>query len=105
VVLEKSINERMASTVRHNRARGKHSIQGMGNLVFEMLRNGATDTEVCAQLGLEAEELIRLKHVSGYAKLFANLEYGRAWETHVMMQERANWKATNREERGDYDGG
>lgn len=79
VVLKgKTINDLMASTIRHNRARGKHSVQGMSNIVMEMLMNGASDLEVCNNLGLEAEELVRLKYITGYAKLYENNEYNRA---------------------------
>lgn len=81
VVIEKDINDRMASTIRHNRARGKHSVQGMSNLVFQMLDNGWSDAEICNQLGMEAEELLRLKHITGFSKLFADVEYNRAWVT------------------------
>lgn len=79
VVLDKGINDRMASTVRHNRARGKHGVQGMSNLVYKMLENGWTDAEICNELGMEPEELLRLKHITGFAKLFANTEYKKAW--------------------------
>lgn len=81
VVLKKDINDRMASTVRHNRARGKHSVAGMGKIVFDLLQNGASDEEICAEIGLEAEELVRLKHITGFSKLFKDTEYGQAWET------------------------
>lgn len=74
----KTMNDLMASTVRHNRARGKHSVQGMSSLVMEMLMNGATDLEVCNNLGLEAEELIRLKYITGYAKLYENGSFSKA---------------------------
>lgn len=78
VVLDKDINDRMASTVRHNRARGKHSVSGMGNIVCEMIKNGATDEEVCNELGLETDELVRLKYVSGVAKLFEGQEFSKS---------------------------
>ena len=74
----KTMNDLMASTVRHNRARGKHSINGMSNIVMEMLMNGATDLQVCNELGLEPEELLRLKHITGYAKLYENNSFTRA---------------------------
>lgn len=61
VVLEKPINDRMASTIRHNRARGKHSVAGMGSMVFRLLQNGMPDEKICHELGLEADELLRLK--------------------------------------------
>jgi ParB-like nuclease domain len=81
VVIQKGINDRMASTIRHNRARGKHSVAGMGQIVFNMLKNGASDAEICNEVGLEPEELARLKYVTGFAKLFANVEYSKSWET------------------------
>lgn len=81
VVIDKQINDRMASTVRHNRARGKHSVNGMANMVFSMLENGMDDAAICNELGMEAEELIRLKHITGFSKLFKDTEYNRAWVT------------------------
>lgn len=81
VVIEKDINDRMASTVRHNRARGKHSVKGMANMVFSMLDNGWQDAAICNELGMEAEELLRLKHITGFSKLFADTEYKRSWHT------------------------
>lgn len=79
VVIDKDINDRMASTVRHNRARGKHSITGMSSMVFKMLENGWADEDICNELGMEPEELIRLKHITGFSKLFANVEYHQSW--------------------------
>lgn len=81
VVIEKDINDRMASTVRHNRARGKHSVSGMSKMVFEMLDNGWSDEAICNELGMEAEELLRLKHITGFSKLFADTDYKKAWES------------------------
>lgn len=86
VVLDKPINDRMASTVRHNRARGKHSVDGMSNMVFTMLDNGWTDEAILKELGMEPEELVRLKHITGFAKLFENVEYRRAWVTKKQLQ-------------------
>ena len=91
VVIEKSINDRMASTVRHNRARGKHSVSGMANMVFQMLENGWSDEAICAELGVEPDELIRLKHVTGFSKLFENVEYRRSWETKRQIQLRKQY--------------
>lgn len=92
VVLEKGINDRMASTIRHNRARGKHSITGMANIVFAMLDNGATDEEILLELGMEAEELIRLKHITGFSKLFESTEYRKAWETRKQIKLRKEYE-------------
>jgi ParB-like chromosome segregation protein Spo0J len=79
VEIQKDINDRMASTIRHNRARGKHAVTGMSNIVFQMLDNGWEDTAICSELGMEADELVRLKHITGFSKLFENIEYRRAW--------------------------
>lgn len=92
VVLNKSPKERMAATVRHNRARGKHSINGMGQLVVSMLKEGATDEEVCNELGLEADELVRLKHMTGVAALFKDREYGKSWKTTTQMKEEKKYE-------------
>jgi ParB-like chromosome segregation protein Spo0J len=86
VVLQKSINDRMASTVRHNRARGKHSVDGMSNMVFQMLENGWSEAEICAELGMEAEEVLRLKHITGFSKLFEDVDYKRAWESKSQLK-------------------
>jgi len=81
VVIEKDINERMAATVRHNRARGEHSVTGMGNMVFEMLENGWSESEICNHLGMEPEEILKLKHITGFSRLFENVNYKKSWET------------------------
>jgi ParB-like chromosome segregation protein Spo0J len=86
VVLKKDINDRMASTVRHNRARGSHSVNGMSSMVFGMLDNGWADEQICNELGMEPEELIRLKHITGFSKLFENAEYNSAWKSRQMIQ-------------------
>lgn len=95
VVIDKNISERMAATVRHNRARGEHSIDGMSNLVFKMLDEGMSDADVCNELGMEPEELLKLKHLTGFSKLFKDTEYKKAWETKNQIIERMKYeKAT-----------
>lgn len=78
-VIDRPLADRMASTVRHNRARGKHGVELMGALVREMLRLGWDDLRIAAALGMSEEELLRLKQVVGVARLLAAPEYGRAW--------------------------
>jgi ParB-like chromosome segregation protein Spo0J len=90
VVIQADINDRMASTVRHNRARGKHSISGMANMVFSMLDNGWEDAEICNELGMESEELVRLKHITGFSKLFSDTGYRRAWVTKQQAKIKAD---------------
>lgn len=79
-VIDKPISERMASTIRHNRARGEHSIALMQNIVTELLRSGWGDAKVAKELGMDPEELLRLKQLTGLAELFANREFSEAWE-------------------------
>lgn len=99
VVLEKDINDRMASTVRHNRARGKHSVKGMSSMVFSMLENGWKDNEICNELGMEADELLRLKHITGFSKLFEDVDYQQAW----ISQRQLRLKKQYRDEQRDND--
>lgn len=98
VVIEKDINERMAATVRHNRARGKHSIDGMSSMVFSMLKNGMTDAEICNELGMEAEELLKLKYITGFAKLFKDHKYSQAWESERQMKVRKEYYEEHKDE-------
>lgn len=92
VVIDKDINNRMASTIRHNRARGVHAVSGMSNLVFEMLKNGWQDEDLCNELGMDAEELLKLKHITGFSKLFENIEFKKAWKTREQIQIENNFK-------------
>lgn len=99
VVLHKSVADRMASTVRHNRARGKHSVAGMSSLVFSMLMEGESDETICNKIGLEAEELARLKHVTGYSKLYANQTYSPAVMTKTQAEARADYAREHPDEK------
>lgn len=103
VVLHKSLEDRIAATVRHNRARGKHSVAGMGNLVFQMLEEGASDETILEKVGLDPEELARLKHVTGYSKLFAEkegkpIEYSRVLVTGSQLQAKRDYKKEHPDE-------
>lgn len=83
VVIKKDIDQRMASTVRHNRARGSHSVDGMTNIVFSMMKNGKSEKEICEKLGLEDREFEKLKYITGFAKIFKNYEYSKSIEAIV----------------------
>lgn len=80
VVIEKDLGERIASTIRHNRARGTHSIDLMSNIVAELLELGKSDAWICRNIGMSADELLRLKQVTGLACLFKDGEFSKAWE-------------------------
>lgn len=99
VVIDKPIADRIASTVRHNRARGKHSVMGMSSLVFQMLQEGRTDAEICNEIGLEAEELLRLKHITGFSKLMKDHEYTEAWMTSRQVKAKGKWLKDHPEDR------
>jgi ParB-like chromosome segregation protein Spo0J len=79
VVLEKEMHDRMASTIRHNRARGTHSIELMSSIVAELVEIGKGDRWICKHIGMSPDELLRLKQVTGLAALFINKEFSRAW--------------------------
>jgi len=103
VTLKKSINDRMASTIRHNRARGKHMITGMSNMVFELLDNGWEDQDICNELGMEPEELVRLKHITGFSKLFSDADYSRAWESRRQIRIRMEYHREHPDDKDKYD--
>lgn len=73
-------NDRMASTIRHNRARGKHKLGSMSDIVVELARRNWNDEKIAKELGMDADEVLRLKQVSGLAELFENEEFSEAWE-------------------------
>ena len=75
VVIDKDISNRMASTIRHNRARGSHSIELMSNIVAELVDSGMSDSWIKRHIGMDSDELLRLKQVTGLAALFADKEY------------------------------
>lgn len=80
VVINKDISNRMASTIRHNRARGSHSIELMTNIVSELVESGMSDSWIMKNIGMDAEELLRLKQISGLAALFKDKDFSKAWE-------------------------
>jgi hypothetical protein len=98
VIIDKPPADRIASTVRHNRARGKHSIAGMSKLVFDMLAEGEDDATICTKLGLEPEELSRLKHITGFSKLFKDVDYSQVTLTKTQLKERADYAKAHPEE-------
>jgi ParB-like chromosome segregation protein Spo0J len=80
VVIDKPLEERMASTIRHNRARGKHAVTPMSDLVATLYRGGWADDRIAKELGMELDEVLRLKQITGLPEIFADREYSRAWE-------------------------
>jgi ParB-like chromosome segregation protein Spo0J len=72
--------DRMAATIRHNRARGKHKVEAMSDIVRELHRSGWTDGKISRELGMAPDEVLRLKQITGLAELFADREFSTAWE-------------------------
>lgn len=81
------LKHRMASTVRHNRARGVHRVDLMGVLVTKMLRQGATEDEIATELEMEPEEVLRLKELNGIKELFRNRSYSKSWTVEEDVNE------------------
>lgn len=80
VVIDKPLDERMGSTIRHNRARGTHQIRSMSDIVIDLSKEGWKDEEICKKLGMELDEVIRLKQISGLKEAFQNHEFSKSWE-------------------------
>lgn len=80
VVINKDLSNRMASTIRHNRARGTHSIELMTNIVADLVESGMSDAWIMKNIGMDAEELLRLKQISGLAALFKDKDFSKSWE-------------------------
>lgn len=72
--------DRMASTIRHNRARGKHQITAMSDIVIELKKRNWTDKKIATKLGMEQDEVLRLSQIGGLAELFSDREFSKAWE-------------------------
>lgn len=80
VVIDKPMDERMGSTIRHNRARGTHQIRGMSEIVIDLTKQGWSDEDICKKLGMELDEVIKLKQISGLKIAFQNHEFSKSWE-------------------------
>lgn len=79
VVLDKEMSDRMASTIRHNRARGSHNVELMSTIVAELVEMGKGDAWICKHIGMSADELLRLKQITGVAALFKNTDFSNSW--------------------------
>jgi ParB-like chromosome segregation protein Spo0J len=73
--------DRIAATIRHNRARGKHQIAAMSDIVVELKRRNWTDEKIGRELGMEPDEVLRLTQITGLADMFADHEFSQSWET------------------------
>jgi len=78
-VINKTLDRRMASTIRHNRARGTHDVDLMSNIVKELHEIGRSDAWISKYLGMDRDEILRLKQITGLAALFKDINFGQAW--------------------------
>lgn len=77
--IDKPDDERMGSTIRHNRARGTHGIRPMSDIILDLSKQGWDDAKICKKLGMELDEVIRLKQITGLKEAFMNHEFSRSW--------------------------
>ena len=80
VIINKPLDERMGSTIRHNRARGTHQIRSMSDIVLDLVKSGWSDEEICKKIGMELDEVIKLKQITGLKEAFQNHEFSKSWE-------------------------
>lgn len=79
-------NDRMASTIRHNRARGEHKVESMSEIVVELKRRFWSDAKIAKELGMEPDEVLRLQQVTGLSGLFTDAEFSEAWEAETFEE-------------------
>ncbi|MDE5899274.1 MAG: ParB/RepB/Spo0J family partition protein [Treponemataceae bacterium] len=96
-VIDKDTAGCMASTIRHNRARGSHDVGLMSNIVRELHELGRGDAWIARHLGMDKDEILRLKQITGLAALFKDTEFGRSWEPEE--------EADRADESGEYGSG
>ena len=83
-VIDKDLSDRMASTIRHNRARGSHSIDLMSNIVSELVEMGKGDAWICKHIGMSQDELLRMKQITGLASLFKEKDFSASWDAELL---------------------
>ncbi|MCF2138991.1 MAG: ParB/RepB/Spo0J family partition protein [Candidatus Lokiarchaeota archaeon] len=79
-IIDKPLDERMGSTIRHNRARGTHHIRSMSDIVLDLVRQGWSDEKICQKLGMDKDEVLRLKQISGLKEAFTNHVFSKSWD-------------------------
>ncbi len=80
VVIDKPLSERVASTIRHNRARGTHSIDNMVSIIKGLIESGLSDQWIIDNIGMDKNELLRIKQISGLVSLFTDNDFSEGWE-------------------------
>lgn len=78
--------DRMAATIRHNRARGKHRVEGMADIVIELKRRNWSDEKIGRELGMDPDEVLRLTQITGLAEMFENTEFSQSWDIDAVAE-------------------
>lgn len=87
--------DRIASTIRHNRARGKHKIDAMSEIILDLRKRNWSDKKIAKELGMESDEVLRLAQITGLAEMFKDQEFSQAWEADTIFDETAKIKEKN----------
>lgn len=82
-----SLEDRMAATVRHNRARGKHKVESMSEIVMHLKKRKWSDNKIAKHLGMDADEVLRLRQITGLTEAFKDREFSEAWEPEIDIEE------------------
>ncbi len=92
VTIDKDLENRMASTIRHNRARGTHQIVDMSHIVLTLTQKGWSEEEISEHLGMELDEILRLKQITGLKEAFANHKFSKSWEEFENNRKKQKYK-------------
>ncbi len=79
-------SDRIAATIRHNRARGKHQVIAMSDIVLDLSRRNWSDSKISRELGMDEDEVLRLKQITGLAEAFKDREFSEAWEAVIDIE-------------------
>ena len=80
-------SDRIASTIRHNRARGKHKVTAMSDIVIDLKKRNWSDEKIGKQLGMDADEVLRLTQISGLTEMFEDKDFSKAWEVDGFIED------------------
>ena len=93
VVINEDVSDkgqRIASTIRHNRARGKHQVEAMSDIVLDLRKRNWSNEKIAKKLGMDADEVLRLAQITGLAEMFADKDFNEAWECDLEEEELIN---------------
>jgi len=84
---QKGKDNRIASTIRHNRARGKHKVESMSDIVIDLKKRNWSDKKIAKELGMDQDEVLRLSQISGLTELFKDAEFSKSWDINIDEEE------------------